>query len=453
MKKIFALLLTILMVAFAFGCSAQEATADPTQAPAAATQAPAQQDDPSSTPESDDGAEEEIVSVGWLGPLSGPYASFGTQNAAACELFEYFWEQEGGFKANPNRKLHVEYYDHEGNADVAMALFERVVNDHHAFVFTVTTLPTVACQPLLTRYEKPMMFTGATADRALEEDNPWTFRASAGDKDLPGAQALLYTFLEEKQGYEFKTFACVHGSDDSGVGSGLSWSGVAKEHGMEQILDETIMTSQTTDVSGVINRLKAEKPDLIIGCLATLEAVLFQKALKEYKVDIPVVTSGSGYSDAEFYTSIDFGGADGVVCIGTWAPDCLNYAGDSERAWELYNYCEELTGYPLTEHGALGWVGFASLVLALDEAETLDPYDIIDALNSQDLPFEHYSNWFTLYKGVKYGEKAGRYNQNIHASCIFVQIKDNDRKLILMSGGETPVPNEDFVWPVKPYAD
>ncbi len=448
MKKLFALLLVAVLAAVAFGCTAQPAApTTPTQAPAA-TAAPATTDGPEQTQQPE---ETEEVVVCWMGPISGPYASYGTMSITGCKLFEYFWEEKGGFEVHTNRKLVVRYEDNEGNAEIAMALFERIVDEIDAFAFANTTLPTIACQPLLTKYEKPLMFLGATADRALEENNPWTFRATAGDKDIQVAHEKIVEYLAQVQGHNFETFAVVHSSDDSGVGAGLVWSGVFQKHGAEQILDETIQTAQTTDVSGIVSRLKSAQPDVVVACLPTLEASLFQKALREYQCEIPVVAAGSGYSAPEFFDAIGEGGADGVVSTQTWVTESLDYAGDPEKAHELYEKCKDITGEYFTEHGALAWCGLAALVEALDRAESMDGSDIVAALQETDLPPDHWVNMFTQYGGIKFEDVRDRYNQNTYASCIYAQIQNGEWRLVMMGG--KPVDPNPVIWPVKAYAD
>ncbi len=447
MKKLIALLLVAVLAAVAFGCAAQPAPTTPTQAPAAPTAAPANTD----TPEPEPTEEQEDVVVCWMGPISGPYASYGTMSITGCKLFEYFWEEKGGFEVHTNRNLVVRYEDNEGNAEVAMALFERIVDEIDAFAFANTTLPTIACQPLLTKYEKPMMFLGATADRALEENNPWTFRATAGDKDIQVAHEALIAYLAEVQGHNFETFAVVHSSDDGGVNSGIVWSGVLEKHGATRLLDETVQTAQTTDVSGIINRLKSQKPDVVIACMPTLEASLFQKGLREYHCDVPIVAAGNGYSDPEFFSSIGPGGADGVVSTQTWVVESLDYAGDPAKAHELYDKCKEITGEYFTEHGALAWCGFAALVEAIDRAESLSGQDIVAALKATDLPQDHWVNMFTQYAGIKFEDVRGRYNQNTYASCIYAQLQNDEWHLVMM-GGKAVDPNP-VIWPVKAYAD
>jgi branched-chain amino acid transport system substrate-binding protein len=445
MKKLIALLLVAVLAVVAFGCTQTSAPSTPTQAP---TQAPTATTPAPDNPDTQE--EEELVNVIYMGPLSGVYASYGVLTRAGCEEFVMFWEQQGGFKNFPNRKLNVTYEDNEGNADVAMAMFERLAESADAFLFSTTTATTIACQPLALKYEKPCMLLAIVADRAMEQNNKFTFRATAGDKDIAVNHDKLLDFLEAHQGFSFETFVSVHGSDDYGLSASAQWIRIMEAHGSKMLAEETIQTSATTDVSGVINKIKRVKPDVILVSLSTVEAGLFQKGLKEYQCDVPILSSGSGYGDPAFFENIGPGGSDGVVSSQTWIPDCIKYCGDPEQAQYWYDNALDLTGQTFTEQQALAWCAIASLVEALDRAETLDGNDIVEALLATDLPYEHWANWFTLYEGIKYDFKNDRYNQNIYASCIYGQVHEDNWKLIFLPG--TELDNNPLEWPIKGYA-
>lgn len=440
MKKLVALLLVVVMALIAFGCGAQPTT----------TPTPTPEDPGTATPTPEPQPEEESVDVFYMAPLSGPYASYGVLTKSGTELFVKFWEEQGGFKNYPNRKLNIQYIDNEGNADVAMALFERLAPEADAFLFSTTTATTIACQPLAIKYEKPCMLMAIVADRAMEQNNEYTFRATAGDKDIAVNHDLLLDYLESVQGFAFSNFACVHGSDDYGVSASAQWIKIMEAHGSELILEETVQTSATTDISGVINKLKAANPSVIVVNLSTLEASLFQKALKEYGCDFPILSSGAGYGDPAFFKAIGPGGADGVVSSQTWISDCIQYCGNPTEAQKWYDQCLGLTGQQFTEQQALAWCAVASLTEALDRAESLSGKDIVAALKATELGFDHWANWFTLYEGIKYDVKNDRYNQNVYASCVYAQVQGDLWKLIWAPGLE--LANNPLQWPVKGYA-
>ncbi len=452
MKKVVALLLVALLAAVAFGCTAAQTPSTPTQAPATTD---AGNTTPTTTPAPDNGdeptEEEEVVTVCYMGPLSGPYASYGHMNMVGIQAYVAMFEENGGFANHPNWKLNMRYEDHELNAEVAMSLFERLAEEVDVFMFSTSTMATIACQPLCIKYEKPLFTVTILADRALEENNPWTFRVVCGDKDIAATHGVFLKFLKDNYDFKMDTYAMVYTSDDYGLGLPGSYGAGADALGAQCVLEEVIQYGQTTDLSGVVSKIRQANPDVLLVSCTAVEAGLLSKTLKQFDVKTPMVTAGSGFSDPSFFEAIGPNGADGTLACQTYIPELVDYGPDPDLAKKWIANAEQMSGESWTEMHVHGWIVIGVVLAGIDEAEALDGQSLLAAYNNLDLPQDHPFNWYTLYAGCKFGEKDGRYNQNIHATCIYGQIQNDSYRLIYNPSMTIDADKNPLVWPIQSW--
>ncbi len=453
MKKLVAVLLIAVLAAAVFGCAAAPAPSTPTKAPAAPTAAPQNTDDPNGGGGDEPTEPEKIVTVTYLGPLSGPYATYGIQHKDGIATYVEMFEESGGFVNHPNWKLNMVYLDHELNAEVCMGLFERNVAETDVFMLSLSTMSTISCQPLCVKYEKPMFLISILADRAMEENSPWTFRVCPGDKDIAATHGQLLKFLYDQTGYEIKTYAMLYTSDDYGLGLPASYGAGAAAMGAECVVEEVIQQGQTTDVSGVISKIRQAKPDIILASCTTLEAGLVCKALKQFDVKAPMVTAGSGFAETAFFEQIGPHGADGIISCQTYLPDLVEYGPDPELAKKWIDRAESELGVMWTEQHVHGWVVIGALLDGIDLAEDTDGQSLLAAFAKMDLSPDRPFNWYTLYAGCKFGEKDGRYNQNIHAGCVYGQVQDDIYRLVWNPSKELDAAKNPLVWPIASWQE
>ncbi len=448
MKKLVAILLIVVLAAVVFGCAQQQTPATPTKAPAAPTKAP--DNGGTQTPEPTE--EQEIVNVVLLAPMSGPYASYGVLIDAGMQGYAARFEDKGGFANHPNWKLNYSVVDHELNAEVCMGLFERMQADTAVFGISTSTMSVIACQPLAIKYEKPIVCVSIIADRALEQNNPWTFRVSPGDKDMIATHGEFIAFLQDFSGQKFNTFAMVYTSDDYGLATPNTFGAGAIALGAECVLEEVIQYGQATDLSGVVSKIRQAKPDLIIASCTAVEAGILSKTLKQFEVTTPMVTAGSGFADPSFFESIGPNGADGTTSCQVYIPDIIDYGPEPALAAEWIKRTEELTGQGWTEQCVHGWIVLGAICEVLDNSTSLDGSDIVESFHNIQIPYEHDFNWYTLFsEGCAFGEKFDRYGQNIYAACMYGQIQDDTYRLVYLPGVDLPKDKNPLIWPIQSW--
>jgi len=464
MKKILALILVLAMVAVAFGCAAPEATttesttssassSTSTSQPAKDTATEATQDDTAA-----EAAPEKAV-IALILPLSDVYASTGACMKAGAEYcYQYFLEEAGGFQ---NKNLEVEFLvlDLKNDADLATILFEQNVADFHAAMGCYKTAATIACMALATKYEKPFINIISTADTASALESDYAYNASNSLTQVMVSFNEVLEFLESRDDHEYSKAALIYTSDDNGVGvSGALKSLCFKPLGWEVIVDESLQVGQTTDASTAINKVKNSGADICANVLTPQEAILVQKQFREYKCTVPVFAAGGGYFDPDYF-SATAGAGDYVVSACTWQPCVMPYSAHYEKGMEYFDLMQSAAGVSFNETGAAAWLACGILLQAMDDAASLAGPDLAAAIKNMNLPYEHFSNVFTCYPTIHFGNVEGItgtpiiYNANMDSNSFYVQSLNSVWELAYWPGHPDFTPNSPIVWPHEPYSE
>ena len=377
-----------------------------------------------------------------------PYSGAATNNSDAAQMaidayIKYFNENMGGF----DRNIEIEwvYGDSESTSDGAVSAFERLVNNENVDVIIGTgrSVETGPCVPLAIKYEVPFILLHTVADTLVNTPNDYVFRPTPGDAQEKIDHRLLWDVLDEAQG-GIENMVIIYSAEDFGSGAADYYREIAAEKGVEILLDESVQIG-VADLSGVINKIRNLQPDLIFTALQINEALLFQKTLQEYRIDIPVLTKGAGYVDISFIGASN-GTAEGVVSSAFWCVDSLQYLG--EEAQRVGNEMMQAAGIEMNEVSVSAWVTTACLLDSINRAETLDREGIAAALKTLYFDADHPANMFAGYESVSFGENPDvpQYNQNQNAHVQFCQIQNGEWVTVYPESifGENENP---LIWP------
>jgi branched-chain amino acid transport system substrate-binding protein len=223
--------------------------------------------------------------------------------------------------------------------------------------------------------------------------------------------------------------AIVH--EDGGFGTAVSrgLTANAKNQGLNIVTTQGY-SSKSTDLSGLILKLKQAKPDIILAAQYINDAILFHRQAKELRLQGMIVGSTAGQGNPDFYKALGKD-ADGVIAFGIPSEFSLsNLApGPKKDATQFVErYKKQHNGeYP----NPTAFVGFAGAwVLCkhiLPKAGSLDPEKLRQAALSLDIPRgQGVLNW-----GIKFaGPDAKNAGQNLLASAGINQWQDGKLRLI-----------------------
>ncbi len=445
MKKLLAILLTLTLAVSVLGCTQTATTTAPaateaaatTEAAAAATEAPA-------------AAEKTVVKIGVLAPLSGGVASQGALIKMGIDACLEYFNQEVGFTNLPNVQVELVYADSESNPEAGQAAFEKLVTVDNviAVVGSYQSSVTGPCATLANKYHVPYVIINAISDSILSVDANYVFRPCVGTYSQEASQQAWLEALNSVT--PIKNIAIVGSADDYGQGNLTSFTRITKNLGMNFVVQDLIQAG-TADMSGTVQKIKNSNADIILVSLQLNEALLFQKQLKEYKCNVPVMALGGGYMDANFIPSA---GATGeyVVSSAAWLPDMLNTLSASAQQWgarmkELGNGTEP------TETCANAWLALGITLAQMDKYSATDREALAAAIDQTDMGPSDWPNMFNQHKYIRFEDEAlpdgtMMYNQNLGAGLVFGQVIGGTYKLVgpFSIAGDPGSATNPFVW-------
>ena len=418
MKKILVVMLALAMLLTVVGCT--QTTSQPTSAttaPSGTTQTP---------------AEKTVVKVGVLLPLSGSVASQGLLMKMGLDACLEYFNKEVGFKNLQNVEIELVYADSESSPDVGQAEFEKLVSVEKVVAVLGSYQSSVSgpSATLANKYKIPYVIINSISDAILKENANYVFRPCVGTFSQEASQQAWLTALSKIK--PIKTLGFVGSADDYGSGNLVSFTRITEALGIEIVVKDQVQ-SGVADMSGTVQKLKAANVDAVLASLQLNEALLFQKQMKEYKVNIPTLALGGGYMDTTFLSSAG-DTAEYVISSSAWIPDILNSLSPAAQ-----QYAERMkqigNGVNPSETSCNSWLALGITLDALDRAGKTDSESLAKALDVTDFGPEHWANMYNKHKSVKFEDGplpdgTMMYNQNFGASLQFGQIQNGAWKLV-----------------------
>ena len=222
---------------------------------------------------------------------------------------------------------------------------------------------------------------------------------------------------------------------------------IADGMGAECVLDESVQAG-AADMSGVVQKIKKENPDILFTYFYLNEALLFQRQLQEYKVDVPILSRGGGYLESSFLSSAG-DTAENVMTTSHFVPNTINYIGEEAEKWGQW-IKDYLNGETMNESSADGWMAMSVLLQALDTTDDVSRVGIRDAIAATNLDGD---NWALLfqpwYGGISFSSETSEggvpmYNVNLKARPEIAQVHDGEwwpvyPDEIFTDGSESPL--------------
>jgi branched-chain amino acid transport system substrate-binding protein len=359
-------------------------------------------------------AQDKVVKVGNIIPLSGPSASVGQQGKNAREMAVEEINGAGGIKSLGGAKLVMLYADSESKPEKGVAEAERFINTEKVHVLTgcwnsAVTYPTTA---VAERYGIPFIVPVSVADKITEQGFKTVFRIAAKDSWWTRDQFAFLRDMEKEFNAKVEKLAFIYENGDWGKGFAGQWKELAKKGGYKVVLDEPY-PSTATDLSPVVQKIKRANPDVLLLVSNAADAILLTNTLAEYKVNLKaVIGSGGGHADPSFLQATGKN-ARYLFDIVEWETDV-----NKEGAKEANEKFKSKYGYNLAGESVDAYVAVYVLADALERAGSLDPGKIREALATTN--YRKGRGMIVGYDGVEF-DKTG---QNKHASLVMVQIND-----------------------------
>jgi branched-chain amino acid transport system substrate-binding protein len=364
-------------------------------------------------------SEADELKIGVIHPLSGPMALLGKISLEGSELARVEQNEKGGLL---NKKIEFVVTD-APDAKAAVSAVDKLVTVDKVKVImgSYSSGISFAASNVAEKYGVVYWELGAISDEITSRGFKYLFRTA------PSASMMTYNgikcmaeFLAPKMKKAPNETSVAMVYEDSLFGSSMAKYGVefAKKYGMKVVADAPY-NAKSSDLTSVILRLKAAKPDFLLYPGYVTDQMLFFRQAKELRFDFKAVIASGGIGLAEFGKGLAED-ADGVGDIGyTFMDANPSFAKGIDRFIVQYEklFSKTAEGYPL-----INYMGTKVLFAAIEKAKSMEPEAIRKAALSFDIPLGETSTG----GGVKFDPGTG---QNTRAVSMVSQWQNNGTKL------------------------
>jgi branched-chain amino acid transport system substrate-binding protein len=248
-------------------------------------------------------------------------------------------------------KITAEVTDTGASPEGAITALERALSRGKVSAVAASMLGTqmLAMLPVALENKVPLATVSGTAD-ITEKNNPYVFRFFPGDAVAKGAQ-VRYTLEELKK----RRVALVYQTTAYGQSGHRHIVALLKKAGVEPVMEEALDVS-VKDMSPVIGKVQAAKPDVILLQLHGGPSALFVKQAAAAKVNLPIL-AGSGLSQPSTIALLEPAELNGV-CAETNAAPSAGGSPEMERFYSQYRaeFKTEPDGFAVGQYDATSMI-------------------------------------------------------------------------------------------------
>lgn len=332
--------------------------------------------------ESSGGVKGDTLTIGASMSLTGALAREGHLTKEGYDLCVQKINAAGGVTVGGKKvKLKIAYQDDTSKPDTAAQLVDQFNDKGIKLILSSYGTPNAAAQaPVVERNGQTMVDTGGADDAIFHKGYKRTFAVLSPASQYAASIVQALNDLAKP-----KPKKIVFLSADDGFSKTVTAGGTAaaKKLGMT-VLPTQSFAEGSTDVSSSLNKVKAEKPDVIIGSVHLVEGVAIIKQANE----LGVKPSG-GFAETVAPPTPDFSKtlgklAENVLSSSQWSPTMKGtdkYFGDGKQ---FQADIQKKYGHTPDYHDAEAASGCLALALAVQKANSADATKVRDALASLD---------------------------------------------------------------------
>ncbi|MEP3303947.1 MAG: branched-chain amino acid ABC transporter substrate-binding protein [Roseibium sp.] len=310
------------------------------------------------------------VLIGTAGPMSGQYASFGTQMRAGAEQAVADINAAGGINGET---LVLEVGDDSCKAEQAVAIANQMVGKGVVFVAGhFCANPSIAASAVYAD-AGIVQISPATTDPKFTDERPGSGIYRIGRRDDQQAE-IAGTYLADA--FVDQDIAILHDKTAYGKGLADAVKAVMNDAGKVETLYEAF-DAGAKDYSGLVSRLKSEGVDAVYLGGYHNEAGLIKRQMSEQDLNAVLVT-GDAVATEEFWSIAGEAGADTLM---TLAPDLH----DKPQAAPVVEALEA-AGKPADGYTLFTYAAVQAFAQAAREVGTSEPAALVEALDAGTFP-------------------------------------------------------------------
>ena len=391
----------------------------------------------------------ETVKVGAIYPLTGSISPLGINcmNAVklAAEIVNNSYDMSlslaktVGLPGLGGAKIEVIFADSQGTPINGQAEAERLITKQNVVGIVGCYQSSVAITISKVCEREKVCFIGSdvVADSLTDPGYKYFFRPSVTNYTY---SKVIFDFMKvlNESGAGLKTVALVYENTEYGVNNATIQEKMAQEYGFDVVLSLSY-TSNSTDLSSEVQRLKVANPDAIMHSAYASDAILFTKTYKSqnYAPNL-IFAPGAGFAIPTYFENV---GDDGNYVINSvaWNIDLVKSNPSAKKVADLYY---EKYGKTLDDVSARSFIGAMVMFMAIDKAGSTDTDKIQEALLETDIDAsELIATW-----GVKFDPKT---HENVRVSAVLIQNLDQRGQVIWPFEAKVA----DYIMPVPAWTD
>jgi branched-chain amino acid transport system substrate-binding protein len=352
-------------------------------------------------------AQDNEIRVGASVALTGKYARTGQEQLQGFLIWVEEVNARGGLLG---RQVVLKYYDDESKPETGAKLYEKLITDDKVdlLIGPYSSSVTMAASTVAEKHGFPMVSSGASASEI------W----ARGYKNIFGLYTPANTYMDQilefvkTKGLKRVALIWENTEFPRDVANGVRAK--AKSLGMKLVFEEEYGKA-STDFTSMIIKMKARKPDVVIGGSYLPDSVAFMRQAKENRLYAKIFAFAVGPGLPDFGQNLGLD-AEGVMGNTQWEPT-LKLPGVQAFVEKYKAKYGHEPGY----HAAGGYGAGQVLEAAVKKAGSLERDKIRRALAELDIV-----TTFGRYKVDATGKQIGKPGYT-------VQWIDGERELVLPS--------------------
>lgn len=337
---------------------------------------------------------QDAIRIGAPLPLTGPLSPEGIKQQRGYDLWAEKVNENGGIQVGDQKHpVEIVYVDYASNTPRAVQTAERLITEDRVnFLFSpFGSGAAKAASSVSERYGIPTVAATASSAEVYDQGYEYLFGTFTPNSTLTEPLADIVTAANA----DVKRVAILARNDLFPLAIAQEMERSAESRDLEVVMFERYAIGNM-DHSAAVTQMRAAQPDWVFATGYINDLALIRRQLADQGLNPPVITMIAGPAYREF---IEASGdlANGVSSAAWWHP-AVRYEGEDifgsteafNEAWEAKYGAE--ADYAEASAAAAG----AILQLAIEEAGSLEPRAVRDALAAMDVE--------TFYGHVSFGE-------------------------------------------------
>jgi branched-chain amino acid transport system substrate-binding protein len=346
--------------------------------------------------------------------LTGPVANTGRYYKDAYEFVIDKINAAGGVKVgNEKRKLALKIYDNQSDVNLSVRQYTQLVSQDkvNLLLGPFASNFALADSAVSEKYRIPMVQGGGASDQIFSRKFKYIFGTLAPASNYFGSTVAMLKELSPPP----KTVALLYADDAFDVSVAEGTRPLLKKAGLNVVIDERY-TSNASDFNSLLSRIKSVNADVVLVAGHETEILNFVRQAKSLAAAPKLYSFTVGVPSEDFRKAL---GKDADYAFGmtAWLPNASlkdRWFGDAAQFAAAY---KAKFGYDPDYHAASGAADVEALAQAIEDAGSVDPQKVRDAIAKLNFP-------------SLYGTIAFAANGQIDLPQTVIQVQGDELKAI-----------------------